>query len=430
MRRRIWIWMIGCAIAATLALVGCGGTGEDERLDAGQDSTPSGALDTTSTLDTFDAPDWSSTPSDAGDSESVDAESPDDGLTAGDGIATADGSTADDAVPSGDSTPSDPPQQYTPCSVGTCWSSLSFSAACGPATLDENYSSGKYNVHVFSVFAKADVDVEVTLKRTAGVWNPALIVQDAQGLTLGDGELGVLSAAIVVEVLESGRDSDLARVKLRATSDVTLKILLTSWQAIDSGFVDPLPKEATYTFGLVKDCELPTGQLLSPPNFDPQDVVGGYSLLPPSDPPGLYTKKKDLCSRGTKLLIDVLYTVATNWKQLYPELAPISILDLNECDGADHETHNDGTHVDIVVECATDVSCADIQPAIDLAKLFVDTGQTCGIIFNDDAVQAVVNPYFESQFDYEPWYGTYMRTYVGHEGHFHVRVKKPNGACN
>ena len=154
--------------------------------------------------------------------------------------------------------------------------------------------------------------------------------------------------------------------------------------------------------------------------------------VPQSDPPGLYTRKADGCSRGTKRLIDVLYTVATHFQQVRPSLAPISILDLNEgpCSTVDHATHDDGTHVDIVAGCATEVACADNGPAIDLAKLFVDTGVACGIINNDTAVQAEVNAYFNSKFSYEPWHGTFMRSVSGHTHHFHVRVMKPDGKCN
>jgi hypothetical protein len=93
--------------------------------------------------------------------------------------------------------------------------------------------------------------------------------------------------------------------------------------------------------------------------------------LPYSDPDGLYTRKPDGCSRGTKLLIDVIYTVAYHWQPLYPSLSPISVLDLNEgsCSTINHATHDDGTHVDIIAGCATSVSCADKQPKIVLAKL-------------------------------------------------------------
>ena len=101
------------------------------------------------------------------------------------------------------------------------------------------------------------------------------------------------------------------------------------------------------------------------------------------------------------------------------------------CSSVDHATHDDGTHVDIVVGCATNVSCSEKGPVLELAKLIVDTGQACGIINdNDTAVLNEINTYFTSQYAYEPWHGTFMRNIGGHTGHFHIRVKKPDGTCN
>lgn len=301
------------------------------------------------------------------------------------------------------------------------------------ASFDENYGTGLYNVHQVSVFARAGVAVELLLARKAGAWQPAVIIHDSDGITLYDGEVGLVDATITVTAINSGRDGALAKVRVLAQSDTQLAVFLTGWQVVDGGFATALPTDATYTFTVDTDCVPPIGELLSPPNFDPSDVDGGYFSLPDADPSGLYTHKAGVCARGTQRLIDVIYTVAVHWKTLRPEYAPIKVLDLNyaaACSSSNHETHKDGTHVDIVVTCATEVACADIQPAIDLAKLFVDTGEVCGIIFNDTAVQNVVNPYFESLFSYNPWYGTFMRTVSGHEGHFHVRVKKPDGSCN
>jgi hypothetical protein len=95
---------------------------------------------------------------------------------------------------------------------------------------------------------------------------------------------------------------------------------------------------------------------MDPPNFVEDDVVGGYHLLPDAAPPGLYEHKDDDCSRGTRRLIQVLYTVAARWHALRPEFAPIAFRDLNEawCSSVDHATHDDGTHADLIAGCATD----------------------------------------------------------------------------
>ena len=110
----------------------------------------------------------------------------------------------------------------------------------------------------------------------------------------------------------------------------------------------------------------------------------------------------------------------------------MAFLDLNKgpCSTVSHQTHADGTHADLTAGCATQVACTNNQPAMDLARLFVDTGQVCGIINNDTAVQKAVNAYFTSKFSYKPWHSTFMCSVSGHTHHFHVRVKKPDGTSN
>jgi hypothetical protein len=315
------------------------------------------------------------------------------------------------------------PDHHDPCAVGDCWSAPAFSGACGLVTRAEDFGTGLYNVHAYPLVAPGGVSVDVTLAHTGGAWDPMLIVHDDQGLTVHDGEHSASRPDLAVETLAEG-------VRITADETTSMTVFVTGRSVVEGGFLPPLPADATYSISVFADCE---SMLLSPPNFDPDDVEDGYHLMPHSEPPGLYTRKADDCARGTKLLIDVLYTVATYWYQIRPESAPITIQDMNfkpSCSNLNHATHDDGTHADIVVSCATQVSCSDKQPAIDLAKLVVDTGEACGILFNDTDVQAVVNEYFSANHAYAPWNGQFMRTVDGHTGHFHIRVKKPDGTCN
>jgi hypothetical protein len=281
----------------------------------------------------------------------------------------------------------------------------------------------------------ADISVDVTLRRTGGTWDPALVLHDAAGATIYDGERGVMSPSLSVMSLDTGRGSDVAIVRITSSADLEVSGFLTGWHVIDGAFVPRMPTDASYRLNIATDCVAPMG-VICPPNLDESDVVGGYYLLPDSDPAGLYTRKAR-CSRGNRLLICVLYTVAQRWAALRPGSARLAISDLNECNprlagDANHATHDDGTHVDIKAGCATTAGC-DAAESIDLAELFVDTGETCGIIFNDTAVQDVVNPYFASEYAYSTWHGgsarTFMRTVAGHTRHFHIRVKRPDGTC-
>lgn len=392
-------------LAATLATTACAG---DSAVDAGR-SLDSGSVDAGGV-----------TP-DAGPPSSMDAGGPED---AG-------------AVDAG--SPPPPPASVEPCEPGrpdACWMALAASSRCGTTTLTENFETGNYNVHTFTVPARAGVELEITLQRTAGAWDPALVLHDAAGATIYDGERGAVGADLSVDSVASGRGADAATVRVSSAIDRDLTGFVTSWAAVDGAFEPRLPRDAVYALRLTHDCP-PDEGLLTPPNFDEDDTEGGYFILPESDPSGLYNRKAR-CSRGNRLLIQVLYTVAVRWAELRPSYAPLTFSDLNECDprlsgDADHATHDDGTHADLSNGCATQVGC-DTAASIDLANLFMDTGEVCGIIFNDGDVQDAVNPRFRAEHEYRTWHGgperTFMRTVAGHTRHFHVRVKRPDGRCD
>lgn len=332
-----------------------------------------------------------------------------------------------------DAAPPPEPTQHAPCDQGTCWAAGTLSSFCGSSTVSEDFSSGKYNVHDYTVLLPAGVKVDFMLSATGGTWSPALIVNAQGGTTLYDGEVGA-SGAVSVTAVSSGKSGAVAKVSLTASTDTAVNVFVTSWDVVNGGFTPTMPTSATYDLKTDVDCTPPgPGTLITPPNFDPNNTQNGFYQLPESDPAGLYVRKGAACSWGTKLLIDVIYTVATQWKPLYPSLSPLSVRDMNEniaaC-GTNHATHDDGTHVDIVAGCATDINCSDKAPKIALAKLFVDTGVACGILNNDTAVHKTVNDYFAQKTNYAPWNGQFMRSVTGHTQHFHVRVKKPNGACN
>ena len=325
------------------------------------------------------------------------------------------------------------PEQYLPCETASCWLGSQLAMLCGVQALDEDFSSGLYNVHEYPLWVAQGISVELRLSPIAGSWNPALLIRNDDGVTIHDGQTSLSDGTVEVELLSTGQGGEPAAVRVTAQEHAHLSLFATSWAVVEGGFVDPMPTDTAYELRATADCEGGQLDLLTPPNFDPGDLQGGYSVLPASDPEGLYTHKHDDCSRGNELLISVLYTVAWHWHDADPSRPPIQVLDLNEawCSSVDHATHDDGTHADLVAGCATDVSCTDKAPVLELAKLFVDTGRVCGIINdNGDVVLDQVNGYFESNLAYQPWHDTFMRSIGGHTQHFHVRVKKPDGTCN
>src|SRR5688572_22853442 len=57
-------------------------------------------------------------------------------------------------------------------------------ARCGAWSLDEDFSSGRYNAHRFVFTAHANATVELQLARQRGTWQPSIIIAPAPGVTV------------------------------------------------------------------------------------------------------------------------------------------------------------------------------------------------------------------------------------------------------
>ncbi|MBW2528894.1 MAG: hypothetical protein JRI23_32260 [Deltaproteobacteria bacterium] len=153
---------------------------------------------------------------------------------------------------SGGSGPSTHP--YDPCATADCWSAPAL-GACGSTAIDENFSSGNYNVHRYLVMAPADVDVDLRLTRTAGSWSPTLIVHDEQGTTVFDGEQTHSTSSL--QVTDPSSSADEVAVRVRASTRQHLAVFATGASVVASDFSDPLPTDAEYTVDSAFDCTPP-----------------------------------------------------------------------------------------------------------------------------------------------------------------------------
>jgi murein DD-endopeptidase MepM/ murein hydrolase activator NlpD len=169
----------------------------------------------------------------------------------------ADGGAADGGAP--------PLTARVPCATRPCWLGTRALGACGGVTIPEDFSSGRYAVHQYTLTATAGSTVEARLEVTGGVWRPALLVLDPAGATLYDGERGAARGPTTVESIASGRVGSPAAVRITATMDGAIRVFVTSWKVIDSGFAGPMPPmDARYTLRASGNC--PLGNSVCPVN--------------------------------------------------------------------------------------------------------------------------------------------------------------------
>ncbi len=163
------------------------------------------------------------------------------------------GPGADAAVPS-DAGAAPVPVDRAPCTAGRCWATSASPVSCASRAVDEDFASGRYDVHAYATTFHAGTDTRVTLLRTGGTFAPALVVTDRDGTTLSDGAVGAVSASVHVTVEADGRVGDTARVVVRTDHDVLGSVFVTGWTVVDSGFTADLPTDVTYRLTVESLC--------------------------------------------------------------------------------------------------------------------------------------------------------------------------------
>lgn len=161
-----------------------------------------------------------------------------------------------------------------PCAVGACWNPKSELPHCGAVALDEDFSSGKFNVHRYWVTLPAGAPITIRLERKAGAWSPALLLSDQAGAVIAAGDGVSLHPDIAVLSAIAGKTGDLAQVQLQATKDIATFVYVASWGVLDSAFANKLPTTATYHLSLEQKC----GPAPAPsPPATPQSLYAGLT---------------------------------------------------------------------------------------------------------------------------------------------------------
>jgi len=142
------------------------------------------------------------------------------------------------------------PEPRAPCVSGRCWHTEATVGRCRRRALDEDFSTGRYNVHVWATTSRGDAETVLSLRATGGAWAPVLLVAEPDGTILFDGSIGRVRDGLAV----SGED-DGATVRLRGEADLPVLVYVTSWAVVRSGFVELMPRAATYTLQVESRCD-------------------------------------------------------------------------------------------------------------------------------------------------------------------------------
>lgn len=125
---------------------------------------------------------------------------------------------------------------------------------CSDWSINENYSTGRFNVHRYRAELPAGGPIQVSFARTAGSWSPAILVHDLAGAAIVDAAGPAEHARVAATVNDDGRASSAASLTLEASAATTVYVYATGWSVIDGGFTPSLPRTARYTLSMSHDC--------------------------------------------------------------------------------------------------------------------------------------------------------------------------------
>ena len=135
-----------------------------------------------------------------------------------------------------------------PCAVASCWSPTFDLSACGSAAIDEDFSSGAYGVHRWSMQAQPLGPITIALSSTGGSWTPALVITDASGVLVYGGEPASPDPNVAITASSAGS------VTLEVSAAMTLELYVTGRDIVQAGFSGMLSTSARYHLSGQQTC--------------------------------------------------------------------------------------------------------------------------------------------------------------------------------
>ncbi len=135
------------------------------------------------------------------------------------------------------------------------WRPTAALRACSAWSINEDFSSGSFNVHRYQVDLSVPGTTTVRFERRAGAWEPAVLVVDSRGRLVYGGDADGGNPDVEARAVASGQGAAIAELTVENNAPTRLFFFLTSWKQIDDRLSGRLPTTARYTFALSQQCE-------------------------------------------------------------------------------------------------------------------------------------------------------------------------------
>ncbi len=342
---------------------------------------------------------------------------------------------------------------FDACSVATCWEPTLDFDACARFAMDEDFSSGSFNVHRYSAQIPAGVST-LSLGRLGGTFEPALLLADLTGALIYGGDVAELHPDVSVLDRATGRGDAVASVTVDAARATEVLIHVTGWSVVDSGFEAFLSTDARYRLSFSPECAPPMSESESIGSPNNGMLRNGERVRPHAGYVVADTGRDAYF--GTEETVRWLAEAFDSVRAMYPMSQVVQVRDLSVEGGGEpsgpwpHASHESGRDVDVTyhldacdpaVGCPiSDVDLADFDEAAtwalfsywlerDLARfIFVDHGLQA-VIYDEAVRRGVSATDLDRWFQYPRSSGTsagVIRHEPNHRNHHHVRFRCPD----
>lgn len=142
---------------------------------------------------------------------------------------------------------------FAPCGVASCWEPALSLPMCGTRVINEDFSSGRFNVHRYGATVPGGEPVTITLRAAGGVYQPMLLITDAGGELVFAGDAVTLRPDVTI--LSANTNATEVSVTLQLSAMRMLSFWVTDVGAAASGFTSGVSTSADYQLSAAQMCE-------------------------------------------------------------------------------------------------------------------------------------------------------------------------------
>ena len=240
------------------------------------------------------------------------------------------------------------------CTALSCWEPTLNVPRCSTTTMPEDFSSGRFALHRYETSLQPGGPVTISLTRTGGTWQPALLLTDMSGALISAGDVTTRFTNAPVGAATSGQSGNVASVTLTPSTALNVRVHVTSWAVINGGFSGMLPTDATYTLMADQSCDTPPMTSASESVGTPQNgsLENGVRI---GDHPGYVVASSPVDAHyGTEETIRWIREAFDAVVAMHPTAARAAVHEISIREGGvptsgpwNHNSHESGRDADI-----------------------------------------------------------------------------------